>query len=158
MSCDRAISRREAITVISSVCLSSVTGCSTLPLVGGDGTSKNPDSTPPTPVILSAAAEVGNFRQTSSMSQTIFLLKNKGDIGEFTVTVKARGEAAIYDKTSETFSLKHNQEYQAGFELFTHEGAIDIIIIATPTKFPNRSTRLVINENRTPDMINYESN
>lgn len=154
MSEQSGYSRRKVLTLASTGLVASLGGCGALPGVG-DKTDGKVDEKPD-PSIVSASADVGNFRQTKTRSDTLFVIKNEGGLAEFKVTVKARGDVAVYNqKTSEPFSLKKGQDHQMGFELFTHEGAEQIEIITKPTNYPNLSVTEIISEEETPDQINY---
>jgi hypothetical protein len=152
MSRAEKLSRRKVLTVAATGLTTVLAGCSSVLLSEEDQPAKEP----PDPEIVTATADVGNFRQTQSQSKTLILLKNNGGLGEFNVTVRARGEVAVYTEASNVFSLENEQEYQMGFNLFTHEGAEEIEIEVKPTNYPNRKITHVISEEDTPDQVNYE--
>lgn len=152
MSRAEKLSRRKVLTVSATGLMAAMAGCSSALLSEED----QPAEEPPDPEIITATAEVGNFRQTQSQSKTLLLVKNNGGLGEFNVTVRARGSIAVYTEASNEFSLKNEQEYQMGFNLFTHEGAEEIEIEVKPTNYPNRTITHVISEEDTPDQVNYE--
>lgn len=152
MSRVEKLSRRKVLTVATTGLATTLAGCSSVLLSEED----KPAEEPPDPEIVTATAEVGNFRQTQSQSKTLILLKNNGGLGEFNVTVRARGDIAVYTQASNVFSLKNEQEYQMGFNLFTHEGAKEVEIEVKPTNYPDRTITHVISEEGTPDQIDYE--
>lgn len=146
------LSRRKVLTVAATGLTTALAGCSSVLLSEED----QPAQEPPDPEIVTATAEVGNFRQTQSQSKTLILLKNNGGLAEFNVTVRARGEVAVYTEASNVFSLENGQEYQMGFNLFTHEGAEKIEIEVKPTNYPNRTITHVISEKETPNQVGYQ--
>lgn len=152
MSRAEKLSRRKVLTVAATGLTTALAGCSSALLSEED----QPTEEPPDPEIVTATADVGNFRQTQSQSKTLILVKNNGGLAEFNVTVRARGEVAVYTEASNVFSLENEQEYQMGFNLFTHEGAEKIEIEVKPTNYPNRTITHVISEKNTPDQVNYE--
>lgn len=148
------LSRRKVLTVAGTGLLGALAGCSTIS--GSKGQAKTEESNPPKPVIVEASAEIENFRQTQSKSKTLFILQNKGGIAEFKATIQAKGEVAIFAQDSEVFSLKKDQKYQLGFDLFTHSGAEEMKIIVEPTNYPELTITHSITEEGTPDEIDYE--
>ena len=147
-------SRRKVLTVTGTGLLVALAGCSTI--TGSKGEAKTEEPNPPKPVIVEASAEIENFRQTESKSKTLFILQNKGGLAEFKATVQAKGEVAIFAEDSELFSLQKGQEYQLGFDLFTHSGAEEMKIIVEPTDYPELTVTHSITEEGTPNEIDYE--
>jgi len=128
-------------------------------IMGGGNTTDTAEPEPqPDPEILEVTAEVGNFRQTQKASTTYILLRNNGRISEFRLTIKAQGQVAVYDEGEQVFSLEEDQELQTRFELFTHEGAEDLDIRFESTENPENYDAITINEETTPDKIDFTVN
>lgn len=153
---DREFQRRELLAATAGL-TASLAGCSEIAGQTSNETPTPPEN-PPQPKILDASADIGNFRQTQSRSDVLFIVKNNGGLGEVQVSVKARGDVAVYAEDQSKFSLREGQEHQVGFELFTHEGANQVEIHAKSTAVPENSDEVVLSPEQTPDKINYESN
>lgn len=157
MTQDSSISRRRLLAIGGAGLLTSLAGCTSVTGVLQSPTEPSDDAKPPEPVVVDASAHVSNFRQTRTRSKTIVLIQNNGGIAEFEVTIRARGEVAVYDEVTTVFSLEEGQKHQLGFELFTHEGAEAIEIAITPTNFPELVLEHVITEEKTPEQIDYQA-
>lgn len=145
------VDRRTVLGIAGTGLLASLAGCSTI--LGDDSGGEETES-PPDPEIVDVTAEVTNFRQTQDYSTTYILLKNNGGLGELKLTIKARGDAAIFDDDEQVFSLEAGQELQTRFELFTHEGAKELEIDVQSTKKPENQDSYSVTEDN-PDDIDY---
>lgn len=152
---ERQLSRRRALSLASAGALASLSGCSTL--LGEDNSEEDAESLPK-PKIVDVTTEVQNFRQTRDYSTTYILLENNGSLGELKLTIKAKGQAAIYDDGEQVFSLKPDQQLQTRFELFTHEGADEIEIRVEATVNPDEYHDTYTVTEDDPDDIDYSQN
>lgn len=143
--------RRTVLGLAGTGLLTSLAGCSTI--LGDDSGGGESDS-PPDPEIVDVTAEVTNFRQTQDYSTTYILLQNNGGLGELKLTIKAKGDAAVFDDGEQVFSLEAGQELQTRFELFTHEGAKELEIRIESTAEPDNYDTYSVTEDN-PDDIDY---
>lgn len=153
---ENELRRRTVLAAASTGVIGSLAGCSTI--LGDDSGSDNGSEAPPDPTIKDVTAEVQNFRQTQDYSTTYILIKNNGGLGELKLTIKARGEAAIYAEDEQVFSLEAGQELQTRFDLFTHEGAEKLEIDIHATAKPENSDSYVVSEEKNPDDIDFSAN
>ncbi|QLH82167.1 hypothetical protein [Halosimplex pelagicum] len=152
---ENELRRRTVLAAAGTGLVGSLSGCST---ILGDDSSGSDSSPPPDPTIEEVTAEVQNFRQTQEHSTTYILLANNGGLGELKLTIKAKGEAAIYTEDKQVFSLEAGQELQTRFELFTHEGAKELVVEIQATAKPENSDTYIVSEEKTPDDIDYSAN
>jgi hypothetical protein len=144
-------SRRAVLSAVGAGAVTVLSGCAKL--TGSGGNENEEPNKVAKPVLENAVVNITNFRKTSSMSKTIALVRNDGELGEVRLRVRARGDVAVYDEQTELFSLRSGQKYQAGVELFTHEGAKKIDIMAESTASPENSDSVTI----TPEDKQYIS-
>jgi len=143
------VDRRTVLGIVGTGALSSLAGCSTI--LGENGGGNNTEALPD-PEIVNVTAEVTNFRQTQDYSTTYILLQNNGGLGELKLTIKARGDAAIFDEDEQVFSLEADQELQTRFELFTHEGAKELEISINSTEKPDNQDTYTVTQDDTDDI------
>lgn len=154
MSHPNEYTRRKAVAAGTCGLVGALAGCSS---VMGD-TSEEPADTPdPNPKIVEVVSEIGNFRQTDDRARTLILVKNTGRLGEFRLTIGAIGEAVTLEDAEQVFSLDAEQEFQTRFDLFTHTGAQDMRVFIEATNYPEKFDEVVINEQKTPDKIDFTS-
>lgn len=152
MSHSNEYTRRKAIAAGTCGLVGALAGCSS---AVGDTTEKPEDDPDPNPEIAEVVSEIGNFRQTDDRARTLILVKNTGRLGEFRLTIEATGEAVVLEDAEQLFSLDTEQEYQTRFDLFTHTGAQDIRVFIEATNFPENFDEVTINEQETPDKIDF---
>mgnify|MGYP006299378413 CR=1 FL=1 len=143
------INRRAVLGIVGTGALSSLAGCSTILGESNDG---NNTEKLPKPEIVDVTAEVTNFRQNQEHSTTYILLQNNGGLGELKLTIKAKGDAAIYDDGEQVFSLEAGQEFPTRFELFTHEGAKELEINVHSTEEPDNRDTYTVTEDDADDI------
>jgi len=119
-----------------------------------DSADEDGDSRPD-PEIVDATSGVQNFRQTDDSSRTLVIVRNNGGLGEFELTIQAIGNSAPLAEESEIFSLDEGQEFQAGFDLFTHQGARTIRLIFESTEYDDKTDTFDITEEETPENIDF---
>jgi len=152
MSHKTEYTRRKAVSAGAIGLVGTLAGCTS---VTGDSTGKPADEPDPNPEIVEIVSEIGNFRQTDDRARTLILVKNTGRLGEFRLTIEALGESVVLEDADQLFSLDTDQEYQTRFDLFTHTGAKDIRIFIEATNFPENFAEAVVNEQETPDKIDF---
>lgn len=144
--------RRTVLATAVSGFAATFAGCSA---VLGDEEEEEESETPPDPEIVEVVADVGNFRQIDDYSTTYILIRNNGGLGELKLSIEAIGEHVPIEEDEQLFSLRAGQELQTRFELFTHEGAQELKIEIEPTAVPENRDEFVVNEEETPDRIDY---
>ena len=152
MSQPNEFTRRKTIAAGASGLVGALAGCSS----AASDTTENPENGPdPNPEIIEIVSEIGNFRQTDDRARTLILVKNTGRLGEFRLTIEATGETVALEDAEQLFSLDAEQEYQTRFDLFTHTGAQDIRVFIEATNFPENFDEEILNEQETPDKIDF---
>ncbi|MFD1643365.1 hypothetical protein [Halohasta litorea] len=152
MSHKTEYTRRKAVAAGACGLVGAIAGCAS---VTGDSGEESVDGPNPNPEIVEVVSEIGNFRNTDDRARTLILVKNTGRLGEFRLTIEALGESVALEEAEQIFSLDAGQEYQTRFDIFTHTGATDIRIFIEATNFPENFAETVINEQETPDKIDF---
>lgn len=152
MSQKTEYTRRKAVAAGACGLVGAFAGCAS---VTGDSAEQPADEPDPNPEIVEVVSEIGNFRKTDERARTLILVKNTGRLGEFRLTIEAVGESVVLEDAEQLFSLDAEQEYQTRFDLFTHTGAKDVRIFIEATNFPENFAEMVINEQETPDKIDF---